>query len=198
MSSSSVITRVFTQVITPNRVFATSIRISLPHSCPGEDAAHTTVHADLFDNLYAVVTGEKDFSLLPPDEGDGLDRDRFRAAAYVRDVRVGAGMAPDEGGEGRAGAGGSADGVAADGYGALVLRLDAPAARVWWSPLNLEGSEATRLHPLVATVRAGELLYLPALWWHAVSQRRAAAESTVAVNWWYEGPAARGEAPPCR
>ena len=32
----------------------------------GEDAAVTSTHADLFENLYVVVKGEKHFTLLPP------------------------------------------------------------------------------------------------------------------------------------
>ena len=42
-------------------------------------------------------------------------------------------------------------------------------------------------------MRAGELLYLPALWWHAVSQRGGgggggggAGGSTIAINLWYD------------
>jgi jumonji domain-containing protein 7 len=134
----------------------------------GEDAARTTVHADLYDNVYAVVRGAKTFTLLPPDEGAKLRRRQFRMATYV----------PAEERE-----------QGACGHG-LRLRMDEPAARTWWSPLDLERDGAS-LRPLRATVRAGEVLLLPALWWHAVSQRAGADGSTVAVNYWYEGPVAR-------
>ena len=56
-----------------------------------------------------------------------------------------------------------------------------------------ESDEGAALRPIVATVRAGEVLYLPALWWHAVSQRGDDGGATVAVNYWYEGPAALGD-----
>ena len=52
---------------------------------------------------------------------------------------------------------------------------------------------AESLLPVRAVVRPGEVLYLPALWWHAVSQRGGAEGSTTAVNYWYEGPAALGD-----
>ena len=56
-----------------------------------------------------------------------------------------------------------------------------------WSALDLEREGARNgVPPITATVRAGELLYLPALWWHAVSQRGAAGGSTIAVNLWYD------------
>jgi jumonji domain-containing protein 7 len=37
-------------------------------------------------------------------------------------------------------------------------------------------------------VEPGELLYIPALWWHAVSQKCGAVGdgSTMAINFWYD------------
>jgi jumonji domain-containing protein 7 len=136
----------------------------------GEDASHTTAHADLFDNLYVVVRGEKRFSLLPPQEGRLLHRRLYPAATY-RPAAAGSG-----------GGGGSASG--------LELVLDDPPQRVAWTELDLEaegqrGAGAEAL-PITATVRVGELLYLPALWWHAVSQRADESGSTIAINFWYD------------
>lgn len=145
----------------------------------GEDAARTTVHADLFDNLYIVVSGVKHFSLLPPQDGPALGRRPYRAGTYVA-------------------RGADADSVRA-GHG-LTLELDEPAAHVHWTSLDLEAAEAAPLRPIRASVAAGEVLFLPALWWHAVSQSAGGSDSgptrggsTVAVNYWYEGPAALGD-----
>jgi peptidyl-lysine (3S)-dioxygenase / protease len=125
----------------------------------GEDTARTTVHADLYDNVYAVVRGEKQFTLLPPGEGGRLNRQPYRAATWT------------------------------PGTNGLELLLDEPAAYVPWSSLDLERDGAD-LQPIRATVRAGEVLFLPALWWHAVSQRAtddpSSGASTIAVNYWYE------------
>lgn len=150
----------------------------------GEDAARTTVHADLFDNLYVVVSGVKHFTLLPPQDGPALRRRPYRAGTYVR----------SGGGEG-----GTGGGLLGGGHG-LTLELDEPAAYVQWTPLDLEAAEAEPLRPIRATVVAGEVLFLPALWWHAVSQSAGGSDSgparggsTVAVNFWYEGPAALGD-----
>ena len=130
----------------------------------GEDAAHTTAHADLFDNLYVVCTGEKSFTLLPPQDGHQLQRRAYRAGTYRVD---------------------------ASESDRLVLELDEPPTLVHWTALDLETAET--LQPLRATVRPGEILYLPALWWHAVSQHGSAEGSTTAVNYWYEGPVALGD-----
>ena len=148
----------------------------------GEDASHTTVHADLFDNLYVVVRGEKRFSLLPPQEGHLLRRRRFPAATYRPAAASG-------GGEGGGGGGGGGGGSG------LELALDDPPEQQLWSALDLEREGARHgAPPITATVRAGELLYLPALWWHAVSQRGGggggggdgAGGSTIAINLWYD------------
>lgn len=128
----------------------------------GEDAARTTVHADLFDNLYVVVRGTKEFTLLPPQEGHLLQRARYRAGTYAAD---------------------------------LTFELDEPPCYVHWTHLDIEGDDvAEALRPVRASVSAGELLYLPALWWHAVSQKGDAdGSATTAVNYWYEGPVALGD-----
>jgi len=62
---------------------------------------------------------------------------------------------------------------------------------MWWTSLDIEHnnrSSGRSLQPIHVKVHAGEVLYLPALWWHAVSQRGTAADpsgATVAVNYWY-------------
>lgn len=177
----------------------------------GEDAARTSVHADLFDNLYVVLSGEKRFTLLPPDEGSRLGRRQYRAATYARRGEAEAGEAPDAGvcsvaaaGSPTLAAAGRAAQVHPDvesvpgdgrqgrhpaglvGEAELHLRLDEPPRLVWWSPLDLESNEAESLEPICAVIRPGELLYLPALWWHAVSQKSGEAGSTMAINFWYD------------
>ena len=141
----------------------------------GEEAARTTVHADLYDNVYAVVRGRKEFTLLPPQEGHLLQRRAYPAATYVpcpaaTDVPCG-------------GAGPSAEHRTG-----LRLELDEPAASVLWSPVDLEDARsAQQLRPIRASVGPGEVLLLPALWWHAVSQRNTeSGECCVAINYWYD------------
>ena len=41
--------------------------------------------------------------------------------------------------------------------------------------------------PIVVVVKAGEALYLPAMWYHHVEQRRdESGQPAVAVNYWYD------------
>ena len=135
--------------------------------------------------------------MLPPDEGHRLRREWYVPATY----------APSD-----ADANGDSGRAAVGGVSRLTLQIDHSAPRVPWSPLDLESDiSRAELEPLVAEVRAGEMLLLPALWWHAVSQHGGGGgggggasgdgagtpslpggrPSTIAVNYWYEGAAAR-------
>ena len=82
------------------------------------------MHADLFDNLYVVVRGEKRFSLLPPQEGHLLRRRLFPAATYRPTAVSGGG----------GGGGGGASG--------LELALDDPPEQQVQSALGLQAVTA--------------------------------------------------------
>ena len=86
------------------------------------------MHADLFDNLYVVVRGEKRFSLLPPQEGHLLRRRLFPAATYRPTAVSGGG-----------GGGGGGGGVGASG---LELALDDPPEQQVQSALGLQAVTA--------------------------------------------------------
>ena len=123
--------------------------------------------------IHALLSCE----LLPPQEGRALRRRPYPAATY----REGAaeGTATDR-------TAAAAEGAA--GRGVLRAELDEPTSEEMWSAVDLEDEgSAAEVRPLRVEVSAGELLYLPALWWHAVSQRAdGPGESTIAVNYWYE------------
>ena len=55
----------------------------------GEDAARTTAHADLYENIYIVIRGEKRFTLLPPQDVHVLGMASFPAATWRRTCNVG-------------------------------------------------------------------------------------------------------------
>lgn len=48
--------------------------------------------------------------------------------------------------------------------------------------IDVESASADLLHPLTVHVQAGDILYLPSLWFHAVTQTC----ETVAINWWFD------------
>ncbi|TFY66944.1 hypothetical protein EVG20_g4140 [Dentipellis fragilis] len=70
--------------------------------------------------------------------------------------------------------------------GRLVLTPSQNTPAIRWSSItdpDFIQKLPPSAHPITISVHAGESLYLPAGWWHHVSQSR---ETTVALNWWYD------------
>lgn len=122
----------------------------------GDSRTLSAVHKDPYENLYCVVRGAKRFTLLPP--GDILwmyEREypsyRYRSRADDPDAFD---IVPDAAGDGGDGA----------------------SSRVPWIPVDPTKPDLSRFPlfanatPVTVTVRAGEVLYLPALWYHHVEQ----------------------------
>ena len=137
----------------------------------GSDS-ETSFHKDHYENLFTVITGAKVFTLLPPADMYRLAIQEYPVAQYV---------------------------AADDNLFScpLDLRIKEPAESVRWSPvnpnaeLNQEGehplfSDRTLPGPLKVTVQAGEVLYLPSLWYHHVEQTPGPEGLCISVNWWYE------------
>lgn len=130
----------------------------------GDERSETTFHRDHYENVYCVVRGVKVFHLLPPCDGRVLG---FRDAPAAKFAS------------------------SSDGFG---IELENPRRHVPWASatpasLRSRARETPRdpVVPIVVEVRAGEALYLPALWYHHVEQRRGfKAEPAVAVNYWYD------------
>jgi len=136
----------------------------------GNQRSVTSFHKDHYENLYAVVTGEKHFTLLPPTDLHRMYIRSYPSAHYVR--------------------GRSSE---------LVIEEDRPTAMVPWVsvdpfPLPSDRKEAESKYPLYfdgpkpfsCTVRAGELLYLPSMWFHHVRQTPDPKGPTIALNYWYD------------
>ena len=70
----------------------------------------------------------------------------------------------------------------------FALRLERPARSVAWSSVDVDDLARDGYPPpLLVDVHAGEILYLPALWHHRVSQRRGKdGEPCAAVNFWHD------------
>ena len=49
-----------------------------------------------------------------------------------------------------------------------------------------DNDPSCKANAIVCTLNAGDVLYLPALWYHQVSQKKLNDESTVAINFWYD------------
>ena len=137
----------------------------------GNDQSVTSFHKDHYENLYAVITGEKTFTLLPP-----CDVHRMHLAHYPVAVFK-------------------------DSPDGLITPPVTDMPGLLWSPIedlaNTPSSEQQRQRfpryfdddlpkPLRVTVKAGEVLYLPSLWWHQVEQKADSEGLVIAVNYWYD------------
>lgn len=125
----------------------------------GEANAITSMHKDHYENLYCVVSGEKHFVLIPPTDRPFIPYGLFQPAIYhQRD----------------------------DGEFEVIDQSD--SEMVPWIPLDplnpdLERyPQYRRARPLHCSVKAGEMLYLPSLWFHHVQQ----SHGCIAVNFWYD------------
>ncbi|CAL8303281.1 unnamed protein product [Boreogadus saida] len=125
----------------------------------GEASAVTSLHKDHYENLYCVISGEKTFILLPPTDRPFIPYGLYPPAVYRQ---------------------------AADGRFEVDEQTD--AEKVPWIPLDPLDPDLERYgsyrgaRPLLCRVAAGEMLYLPSLWFHHVRQ----SQGCIAVNFWYD------------
>lgn len=137
----------------------------------GNHFSQTWFHKDHYENLYAVVTGQKHFLLLPPTDVHRM---------YIRDYPA-------------------AHYHYAKDTGEFKLELEDPIRYVPWCSVNPYPSPSTKKRdmarfplyfegpkPFECTVKAGEILYLPSMWFHHVRQTPDSSGLTVAVNYWYD------------
>uniref|UniRef100_A0A1A8A7A0 Jumonji domain containing 7 n=1 Tax=Nothobranchius furzeri TaxID=105023 RepID=A0A1A8A7A0_NOTFU len=117
------------------------------------------VHKDPYENLYCVISGEKHFILLPPTDRPFIPYGVYRPAVYLE-----------------------------QDSGEFKVVGTEDSQKVPWIPLDplepdLEQYPQYRwAQPLRCSVKAGEMLYLPSLWFHHVQQ----SHGCTAVNFWYD------------
>lgn len=139
----------------------------------GNQLSETSFHKDHYENLYTVVSGQKHFLLLPPTDVHRMYIRQYPAAHYsyyrVNDVER------------------------------STLELEEPVRYVPWCSVNPYPSPETRESemakfplyfngpkPFECTVNAGEILYLPSMWFHHVRQSPDDNGYTIALNYWYD------------
>lgn len=133
----------------------------------GDERSVTSAHKDHYENLYAVLRGEKVFHLCPPSDILWMHQTAFPTAAYRMEC--------------------TSTG-AAHWSVALEKEADGTPRMTSWIPFDMSAPDlqtyplATHLHVQEVRVRPGEVLYLPALWFHRVTQTCP----TIAVNAWHD------------
>ena len=156
-------------------VEAINLWIAPPSAGAGACAAPpvSTTHKDHYENLLTVITGSKTFTLLPPTDAAFLPTRRCPVMRYEHSDATCRGCS-----------GGGCWTARAEGQG--------PAASVPWITADPDAPDLAA-HPLLAhasplrcTVRAGETLYLPALWYHQVGVGKGEEGLTITVNKWFD------------
>jgi jumonji domain-containing protein 7 len=140
----------------------------------GDERSISSMHKDHFENLYFVISGEKTFTLLPPSDCIFVPEATYPTARYVASNSSPCAQRSE----------GTAD------WTLSLTTRDCPVNELTWTPLDPNQPTsvakypqfAKYAHPIQVTVSAGECLYIPAMWYHRVSQN----ELTVSVNFWYD------------
>ncbi|KAF2758848.1 Clavaminate synthase-like protein [Pseudovirgaria hyperparasitica] len=129
----------------------------------------TALHKDNYENIYVQVVGTKSFVLLPPVDAPCVNERDLPAATYT-----------------------PSPGAPSETPTALTPTLDSPPSTVptaTWDP-DTPTEYTTRFSHLARPMRVrlapGDILYLPALWYHKVSQECSGEGICVAVNYWYD------------
>ncbi|KAJ6438698.1 phospholipase A2 protein family [Purpureocillium lavendulum] len=130
----------------------------------GNSKSVTATHKDNFENIFVQVRGRKHFVLLPPLCQPCMNEKLLPPATYVRSQEPhGFSLNLDEGKE--------------------------PVPFVTWDPEepSTNATLMSRLaNPMHVTLEPGDMLYLPAMWYHKVSQSCTADDEgfVVAINYW--------------
>ncbi|CAM1508511.1 Fc.00g053590.m01.CDS01 [Cosmosporella sp. VM-42] len=130
----------------------------------GNSKSVTALHKDNYENIYVQILGKKHFVLFPSLCHPCVNEQRLKPATYCRN---------------------------GDG---LSLDMDSDSSTVpfaTWDPDDPEKNPTPFSHlakPLRVTLNPGDMLYLPAMWYHKVSQSCGEEDEgfVLAVNYWYD------------
>ncbi|RDA84682.1 hypothetical protein CP532_3519 [Ophiocordyceps camponoti-leonardi (nom. inval.)] len=130
----------------------------------GNSRSSTATHKDNFENIFVQIVGRKHFVLLPPLCHACMNEKLLPPATYIR-TDNGLSLRPDEHGE--------------------------PVPFVTWDPdePSINATPVSHLaRPLRVTLEPGDMLYLPAMWYHKVTQSCSSDSEgfVVAINYWYD------------
>jgi jumonji domain-containing protein 7 len=131
----------------------------------GNEQAVSSMHKDHYENLFYVLTGENVFVLCPPAYAPFLYQAEFDSGTFQQEKS-----------------------------GEYLVKENDGDSRVKWIQGNVEPLVDNKdavptnqptfslTHPIRVHVKAGEMLHLPALWFHRVAQ----ICETIGINYWYE------------
>ncbi|KAK9450942.1 cupin-like domain-containing protein [Limtongia smithiae] len=137
----------------------------------GDGRSRTSLHRDPFENLHVQVLGQKQFELIAPIAHASVEEQQLRPARYRRNYS-----------------------------GVFVVEKEpVESPNIPWptrdTSLRDGDARGVRMPGRVLRVvlEPGDMLYLPALWYHAVAQTPDSDGVVCSVNYWYDvdvrGPA---------
>ncbi|KAI9795743.1 MAG: hypothetical protein M1833_006836 [Piccolia ochrophora] len=137
----------------------------------GSHLSTTALHRDPYENIFVQIRGRKTFVLVSSVATAWVGERWVGRGRWVRDESPK--ISPDVEGEGHG----------ARGWRVVEEGGEVPVPR--WDPeKDQEGEEKEGV--LRVTVEEGDILYLPALWYHHVSQESGAEGFCCSVNYWYD------------
>ncbi|GAB7363992.1 hypothetical protein MBLNU230_g4552t1 [Neophaeotheca triangularis] len=139
----------------------------------GNRHSTTALHKDNYENIYVQIRGTKTFTLLPPIAQACVNEAQVRTGRYVPSVPT----------------------TNTNTNTTLSIQPSTPTSTIPQTPLwdpTFPTSNPTPYTPLASavtlnpTLREGDLLYLPALWYHHVTQTEGDEGFSCSVNYWYD------------
>lgn len=129
----------------------------------GDERAVTSMHKDPYENIYCVVSGFKDFILIPPTDYPKVPRKLYPSAIYKTVSNEEMVIEPQ-------------------------INDDGDPVMIQWvavDPLKPDFKRFPQFRDVNmyrVRVQAGDLLYLPSLWYHHVRQ----SHKNISFNFWYD------------
>lgn len=168
----------------------------------GNEWAHSSLHRDPYENLFYVASGEKIFTLYPPSHAaflpvQTLNTKRFSFQTPGPSNTAMSDQDTDDDSYNDCGwqiiqeydednDDDYEDDIApsTDLTDATTTTTKRPRTkrntRTPW--IHRAHAPSQYLHPITVRVQAGDILYLPSLWFHEVTQ----SKETVGLNWWFD------------
>ncbi|KAF7862773.1 hypothetical protein EAF04_007645 [Stromatinia cepivora] len=131
----------------------------------GNSHSLTSLHKDPYQNIYVQIIGQKHFTLLPPIFHPCINEVPLASSSYIRST---------------------------SNTSTLTMEPDSPPTELpiaTWDP-DVPSKNPTKYsllaQPMHVTLEKGDMLYLPALWYHKVGQSCGEEGICVAANYWYD------------
>ncbi len=162
------------------------------------------MHKDHYENLYCVAHGEKVFTLCPPCDALFLQESSFPSGVFKKesiDSSKCSSIHIDDSNVNRKFAWKVERQIDSDGNDQMVRWIESDVEKLLTPILSGSTMQQQKLlstdnrqryldenpllkyaNPIRIHVKAGDMLYLPSLWYHRVTS----TQETVAVNYWYE------------